>query len=279
MVDTTTLSKTPMNYQIRSERFSSPIRATISFSSDDVYRCQLWEEWYMRNISRLKNTSEIGRLAAEGRNLIICSFRAKLFLPFSLSAGILKEGQLRGADAVAKGLADELVQCGDDRLKLMKCAVTVYSKETFLYKVFNAALRTNDLSKVTTLGPLCFLINAYVSGRTTLTAERTLYRSMNLTTKMIDEYKEAIGEEIAWPAFTSTTQSLAVAEMLDGNTVCIIKLWAGLFVHGKDVSDISHMPWEEEFLLSVGFMLLVEKIDFEPARNKHFIYLRSTCHA
>lgn len=190
----------------------------------------------------------------------------------------MKEGQLKGADAVAKGLAEELIQCGDDRLKLMKCAVTLYSKETFLYKVFNEALRENDLSKVTTLGPLCYLINAYVSRRTILANEQILYRGMNLTTEMIDEYKEAVGEEIEWPAFTSTTKSLAVGESFTGNTFCIIKLCPGPFIHGKDISDLSHMQDEEEFLLSVGFMLKVEKVDFEPAHNRHLIYLRSTCH-
>ena len=134
------------------------------------------------------------------------------------------------------------------------------------------------MSKVTTLGPLCYLLNSYVSQHTTFTEEQILYRGMTLTTEMIEEYKEAVDTEIEWPAFTSTTTSLAVAEAFIGNTLCIIRLRPGRFVHGKDISDISHMPDEEEFLLSVGFMLYVEQVNFDLTEKRHLIYLKSTCH-
>ena len=177
-------------------------------------------------------------------------------------------------DAIAQEMADELIRCADDRLKLTKCAVTLYTKETFLYKELNKALRSDDMSKMKTLGPLCYLINAYVSQRQMLTEDKLVYRGMLLTDEMIKEYSEAVGEEIDWPAFASTTKYRPMAELL-GNTLCIIKLCRGLFVHGSDIANISHIPDEEEFLLSVGFVLQVEKVEIDSSKKKHKIYLNT----
>lgn len=188
--------------------------------------------------------------------------------------GIVAEGKLKDADNVAQEMANELLQYADNRLKLQEYAVKLFTKETFLYKVLNEALRNDDMSKVDTLGPLCFLINAYASARKILTEEQTIYRGMELEDELIQEYSEAIGEEIDWPAFTSTTKSPAVAEMF-GNTLCIITLCRGLFVHGSDISNISHMQDEEEFLLSVGFVLQVEKVEIDPTKKRHKIYLKT----
>jgi len=175
---------------------------------------------------------------------------------------------------IAQEMADELIQCQDNRQKLRECAVKLYTKETFLYKVLNKALRNDDMSKVKTLGPLCFLIKSYTSQRKMLTEDQIIYRGMELTDQMIEEYREAVGEEIDWPAFTSTTKNRAVAEIW-GNTLCIITLCRGLFIHGSDVSNISNIPDEEEFLLSVGFVLQVEKIETDPSQKKHKIYLKT----
>lgn len=170
------------------------------------------------------------------------------------------------------------MRCADNRLKLSQCAVTLYTKETFLYRVLNTALRSDDMSKVKTLGPMCYLINAYVSQCQTLTEDKLVYRGMTLTDEMIKEYSEAVGEEIDWPAFASTTKNREVAELL-GNTLCIIKLCRGLFVHGADISSISHISGEEEFLLSIGFVLEVEKVEIDPTKEKHKIYLNTISHS
>ncbi len=171
-------------------------------------------------------------------------------------------------------MADELIQYQDNRQKLRECAVRLYTKETFLYKVLNEALRNDDMSKIKTLGPLCFLINSYISQRKTLTEDQIIYRGMTLTDEMINEYSEAVGEDIDWPAFASTTKNRALAEIW-GNTLCFITLCRGLFVHGSDISNISYIPDEEEFLLSVGFVLQVEKVDIDLSKQKHKIYLKT----
>lgn len=75
---------------------------------------------------------------------------------------------------------------------------------------------------------------------------------------MIEEYKKAVGENINWPAFTSAPKNRAVGDMFGGNTLCIITLPSNS-VHGRDISGVSNMPDEEEFLLSIGFVLQVEK--------------------
>jgi hypothetical protein len=180
-------------------------------------------------------------------------------------------------DGIAQEMAAELIQCKDNRQRLDECAVKQYTKETFLYRVLNTALRNDDMSKVKTLGPLCFLINSYTSQRKMLTKDQIVYRGMGLTDEMIKEYSEAVGETIDWPAFTSTTKDRVMAELL-GNTLCIITLCCGLFIHGSDISNISCIPSEEEFLLSVGFVLQVEKVEIDPSKEKHKIYLKTVSH-
>jgi hypothetical protein len=143
--------------------------------------------------------------------------------------------------------------------------------------VLNTTLRNDDMSKVTTLGPLCFLINSYLNLNNTLIEEQTIYRGMTLTDEMIKEYREAVNTDIDWPAFTSTTKNRNVAEMFVGNTLCIIKVAGGLFVHGRDISGVSNMPDEEEFLLSVGFVLRVENVEIDPVTKTYLIYLKSIC--
>jgi hypothetical protein len=174
-------------------------------------------------------------------------------------------------------MADELIQCGNDIQKIRQCAVKLYSKNTFLYNVLNTTLRNNDLGKVQSLGPFCYLLNSYLSQNITLNEDQIIYRGMNLTDEMIDEYRKAVNTEIAWPAFTSTTKNPMVAEMFSSNTLCIITLCRGRFVHGRDIADISHIPDEEEFLLSVGFMLYVEKVEVDSITKRHMIHLKSTC--
>ena len=175
-------------------------------------------------------------------------------------------------------MAETLTKCGDDKQTILQCTIKLYSKETFLYKLLNTTLRNNDMSKVKTLGPLCVLLNSFLSRRSILSEEQTIYRGMTLTDEMIQEYREAVGTEIGWPAFTSTTKNRLVAEMFSGNTLCIIKLAPGLFLHGKDISDVSFMADEDEFLLSVGFMLRVDKVEMDETQQKHLIYLQSICH-
>lgn len=125
------------------------------------------------------------------------------------------------------------------------------------------------------LGPLCFLINSYISQRKRLTEEQIVYRGMELTDEMINAYYEMINETIDWSAFTSTSKSRNVAEIFADNTLCIITLSPGVLIHGADISDISHMPDEDEFLLSVSFELLVEKVEIDPDKKRHLIYLRT----
>jgi hypothetical protein len=99
---------------------------------------------------------------------------------------------------------------------------------------------------------------------------------MNLTDEMIKEYCDAVGTDIGWPAFTSTTKDPAVAEMYGANTLCIITLKSDSFIHGRDISDISHMRDEEELLLSIGFMFQVKEVHIDPMKKEHRIYLQTT---
>ena len=243
------------SHHARQGRFSSTIRAVKSFSTEDVWTCKLWTNWFTPETAKLmRDSSALARAAAQG---------------------IVEEGKLSNKEAIAQEMADALVCSGDRLRNITECAINLYSKDTFLYAVLNAAIREYDESKVRTLGPMCVLINAHLSQRITLPGEQTVYRGMTLTDEMIQEYSEAVGQDISWPAFTSTSKNRDVAELFAGNTLCIITLNQGRFAHGGDISHLSHMPDEDEFLLSIGFMLLVEKVDIDPSKAKHLIHLRS----
>lgn len=57
------------NLHERQERFSYSIPAIKSFSTEGVWMCRIWTEWYTRNISVIRKTSEVGKLAAQGMNI------------------------------------------------------------------------------------------------------------------------------------------------------------------------------------------------------------------
>ncbi|CAF4810420.1 unnamed protein product, partial [Rotaria sp. Silwood2] len=89
---------------------------------------------------------------------------------------------------------------------------------------------------------------------------------------MIAQYKQAVGSEIIWPAFTSTTKDRRVAEeQFDGNALFIISVkdsWQ------TDISSLSHYPDEQEVLLNYIYQFKVEKVDQDPISGQYLINLK-----
>ena len=113
-------------------------------------------------------------------------------------------------------MADQL-RTAKNIKEIQACAARRYSAESFLYKLVNATLRNKDMSKADTLGPFCSLLRVHVSENDDI-PDQLLYRGMALIKEMIEEYKQCVGAEIVWPAFTSTTKDRRVAEKF-GNTL------------------------------------------------------------
>ncbi len=74
------------NYHARQERFSYPIRAVKSLSTEGIWMCPLWTKWYEQNvslihkISGLEKLAELAKLAAEGTNSLKFCLRSDIFI-------------------------------------------------------------------------------------------------------------------------------------------------------------------------------------------------------
>ena len=105
--------------------------------------------------------------------------------------------------------------------KNLNCAARLYTANSFMYRLVNGALRSNDMSKIDTLGPFCYLL--YHRLRLDRTrGDQILYRGASFSMKLIEEYKNTVGKTIVWRAFTSTSKDCRVAQMYAGNTLFII---------------------------------------------------------
>ena len=160
--------------------------------------------------------------------------------------------------------------------ELQKSAATLYSAASFLYKLLNSTLRNHDESKIDTLGPFSYLLWQYLLFNKDKNV-RLVYRGVNLTQEMIEEYKKTVDDEcpgfrkkIIWPAFTSTTKDRQVAEIY-GNTLFIISLLDG---NRKDISSLSFFPDEQEVLLGNDYVFLVDNVEYDSITKKYIIRIK-----
>ena len=159
-------------------------------------------------------------------------------------------------------------------MAVKKCATHLYSVESFLYNLVNSTLRNNDLSKLDTLGPFCYLLSRYLPFKCPSGYfDYTVFRGTSLSKEMIEEYRAAIGRRILWPAFTSTTKDRQVAELFSDNALFIIEV-NGIHSQGaRDISSISKYPQEQEVLFCAGQSFILSKIECDSKNEKYLIYM------
>ncbi|UJR07219.1 hypothetical protein I4U23_011507 [Adineta vaga] len=213
-----------VDQDVRAERFSYPERANRSFQVHEAYFSPFIEHWRSRNQQICKSDQHNWSAIVE-----------------QTAQGILNEGKLIEQEFDAEQMVKQLRQC-ESVWKLQQCAARLYSAESFLYKLVNSTLRNGVMSKANTLGPFCYILWTFLRSNETF-ALQTVYRGADLTAEMIEEYKRAIGADIKFPAFTSTSKRVDVAAHF-GNTLFIIKLFLGQNV--QDISYLSYYPGEEE---------------------------------
>ena len=187
-----------------------------------------------------------------------------------LFIGILEEGKRLNRGLDARIMADQF-RDGITKVKNLDCAARLYTAESFLYKLVNSSLRNNDMTKIDSLGPFCYLLYHRLR-LDRVRGDQTLYRGMELTPEMIDEYKKIVGQEIVWPAFTSTSKDRRVAEAYVGNTLFIISS-KGTWRPQNDISKISLYPDEQEVLLSSLYKFKVDSVELDSNNEKHLIYM------
>ncbi|CAF4008723.1 unnamed protein product [Rotaria sp. Silwood1] len=127
------------------------------------------------------------------------------------------------------------------------------------------------MSKLDTLGPFCWLLQKHLrsfGGPPTF----TVYRGATLINEMIEEYKQAVGTEIMWFSFISTSKDRRVAEQF-GNTLFIITLTGAIIFKQADISSVSHYPHEQEVLLAQSRRFTVDKVQYDSTNGKHLIFM------
>ena len=189
--------------------------------------------------------------------------------------GILKEAELHESNSrtEAEWMVEKLRVCkGKSRRVLSETCIHLYTRESFLYLVLNTALRDTDLSKLETLGPLCFLIRDH--SRFCKQYTGTVYRGMQLSHDAILSYKNAIGTWRTWHGYTSTSRNKEMAA-IRGNTIFIIEIISGQLgaPRSYDIKDISQFPSEEEVLLPAGISFQIISVD-QDEQQKYIIKIK-----
>ena len=165
--------------------------------------------------------------------------------------GIIEEAVKHESDSEteAKWMAEKLEECKTKaKHDVTEYCVYLYTRESFIYKVLNMALRNVDQSNLHTLGPFCSLIREYLRTRAGFVG--TVYRGVYLTSDDIRSYKEAVGTRHPWFGYASTSKRREMSEIL-GNTLFIIEIMNSKLNPQRafDLSGISQFPDEEEVLL------------------------------
>ncbi|CAF0870463.1 unnamed protein product [Adineta ricciae] len=179
--------------------------------------------------------------------------------------GIIEEAKTHSNKVTIEAayMAKKIQEClNKPRVEVSKTAIGLYTKDSFLYFALNKAVREYDLSKLFTLGPLCFLINDYASVAEEFVG--IVYRGVQLTNADIQEYRQAIGTWKTWPAYTSTSKNRTLAEAY-GNTLFVIEI-----IHcplsaprNFDIAEFSSFPEEEEVLLLAGCSFQVVHVHYD----------------
>ncbi len=183
----------------------------------------------------------------------------------------MHEADLLNEDLDGQVMADKLLKVKHEtQRKIHDCCVYIYSMNSFLYGLVTKSLRDEDYSKVDTLGAYCYLLtlNLYDDDK----EDNTLYRGCELTDEMINDYKNAVGTQIIWSAFTSLSRSREQAEKFTKNTLFIVRLTGNEYC-SKYIADLSNYPHEQEVLLRPVHPMWIVKFDYDNENKRCLIYL------
>ena len=85
---------------------------------------------------------------------------------------------------------------GKTIFEIEKCIISLYTQESFLYRLINSSLRENDQTKLNTLGAFSQLL-FHCDCSSTISKfgyAGELYRGAQLDEETIESYKKAIGQ-------------------------------------------------------------------------------------
>lgn len=190
--------------------------------------------------------------------------------------------------------ASDIIRNKNDvkRMKtLSKCCAKLYTKNCFLFRLVNITLRDDDRTKLSTLGPYCYLVYNYTCQRAKLpssirrrrllqthTPPLLVYRGDFVSNQRLSEYKQAAKQRnkyFKWLSFVSTSCQRDVGESFATNVLYEIELKGATsndqFV---DLRHNSFLPDEEEVLLRPGVRFYVENVTRDSEKNLHVVRIK-----
>ncbi|CAF1298457.1 unnamed protein product [Adineta steineri] len=167
-------------------------------------------------------------------------------------------------------------------------ALRWYTRPTFVFKLINRALRTEDFEELRTFRFFIVHLSMSIAREHELVKEWideiTLYRGARMLNEEFGRLKESVGKIISTNGFLSTTQSEAVAITFAGKSTAtkqsvIFEIYCNVnqlndSVKFGDITKFSVCPDEQEFLFELGATFLIESI--EEKANHYLIKLKTT---
>lgn len=187
--------------------------------------------------------------------------------------GIRYEGNQLGHTQESQWIVDNLLPITNESLEnICRACVRLYTMESFVYHLINTTLRENDLAKVDTLGPFCYILFQFnfASEFKELQFSGQVYRGANLSSSQVAAYEGAIGCIRSWLGFTSTSRQRQVAESFFSSTVLfIIDIRETATVAAKMIADLSVYPQEDEVFIRAGQNFTINQMERnERSQNK-----------
>lgn len=150
-----------------------------------------------------------------------------------------------------------------------KTCIQLYTRDSNLYRITNQTLRDNDMCKIETLRPFCFLLYDFIGSQSTQNhliqrclrqgiqqtkkTSLTVFRGDTTSAQKLDEYRQAAGDPkrcFRWLCFVSTSTEGSEAVKFPGNVLYEIDL--GRHPSNDqfaDITDLSTFRDENEILL------------------------------
>lgn len=241
------------------------------------------------------------------RDWLLAFTRGKLYVKFdaifpALIHGLAFEGR-NEAENVVNNIVHDLdivreetskqKECKRMR-KLQDCCLKLYTKQCYLFRAVNTALRDDDRTKLDTFGPYCYLLyncvgrhnNHDLSIRQHLqriihpnkSQMMIVYRGDHASLTEIDEYRQAAGlkdKYFKWLPFVSTSADRDVAETFGSNVLYIIELQPHLSNDQFTRLDKnSFIECEKEILLRPGVRFRVIMIKSDEISGRALIHIK-----
>ena len=178
--------------------------------------------------------------------------------------------------------------------KLQDCCAKLYTKQCFLFRAANTALRDDDRTKLNTLGPYCYLVYNYVGRHLnddlsirhrllqivhpTESQSMIVYRGDHVSREKIEEYRQAAGRKdkyFKWLPFVSTSLDRDVAETFGLNVLYIIELRRDL--SNDQFTYLNKNTYIEERrrnIIKTWSSISVIKVQFDEISGRRLIYIK-----